>query len=194
MALAVVLNVDRTDAARTGHDIPLVNLGRLPGADEVAATQAQDPGRARAPIPAGSRLRLPRLGLDAGITRVVAVDGVLQIPRDPHTVGWWTGGGAPGEAQGNTVIVGHVNYAGVNGAFFVLPNARPGDVIVMMEAGYQRRYRVVAIRSYPKSVGLPATVFSRTGPASLVLITCGGSFNRATGNYEDNIVAYAQPA
>ena len=39
----------------------------------------------------------------------------------------------------------------------------------------------------------PTEVFSRTGRARLVLITCGGSFDSATGNYEDNIVAYAEP-
>jgi hypothetical protein len=137
---------------------------------------------------------LARLGVDAPISHVIVSGNVMQIPQDPHTVGWWTGGAVPGDSHGNTVIVGHVNYAGVDGALSALPDARAGDVIVLREPHHDRRYRMVAIRSYPKSSGIPADAFSRGGPARLILITCGGQFDPATGNYEDNIVGYAQPA
>ena len=59
--------------------------------------------------------------------------------------------------------------------------------------GRTERYRIVAVRTYPKSSGLPAAAFRTAGPAQLVLITCGGPFDSSTGNYRDNIVAYAQP-
>jgi hypothetical protein len=39
----------------------------------------------------------------------------------------------------------------------------------------------------------PAEAFDRIGRARLVLITCGGPFDPSTGNYRDNIVAYAVP-
>jgi len=42
-----------------------------------------------------------------------------------------------------------------------------------------------------KHQGLPAAVFSTTGPARLVLITCGGPFNAAARSYQDNIVVFA---
>lgn len=198
MTLGIVLDVNRASPTRAGHPVALVNVGRLPPETAAAAnttgrTAARHPPP-RAPLRHGSRLRLARLGLDAPITDVTAPGNVMQIPRDPHTVGWWTGGSAPGDTAGTTVLVGHINYAGTTGALAVLAHARPGDALVVREDHHDRQYRVVAIRSYPKSVGIPVRIFSRTGPARLVLITCGGPFDRATGNYDDNIVAYAEPA
>jgi sortase (surface protein transpeptidase) len=91
------------------------------------------------------------------------------------------------------VIVGHVNYAGVTGALAVLPQLRPGDRVTI-SAGHRRvRYVVTGVRSYPKSTGVPGQVFARGGRARLVLITCGGPFDSASGNYEANVVAYAVP-
>jgi hypothetical protein len=191
IALAVVRIVDRDSATRTGHAVPIVNVGRLPSTSAGAVVARKHAAPARF-VP-GSRLRLTRLGVDAKITAVTTVGNVMQIPRDPHTLGWWRGGSPPGDSTGTTVIVGHINYAGVTGALAALPNSRPGDAVVIDEGHHALRYRVQAIRSYPKTRGIPAAVFTRTGRARLVLITCGGPFDSATGNYEDNIVAYAEP-
>jgi hypothetical protein len=40
---------------------------------------------------------------------------------------------------------------------------------------------------------LPADLFSRQGPPTLTLITCGGAFDEATGHYVDNVVVVASP-
>lgn len=93
------------------------------------------------------------------------------------------------------VIVGHVNLAGRVGAFAVLPQARPGDAVTVSEpwrgSALTFRYSVDAVRTYPKSAGLPQQLFGRDGVHELVLITCGGSFDSSTGNYRDNIVVLA---
>ena len=34
---------------------------------------------------------------------------------------------------------------------------------------------------------LPTSIYTRTGPARLVLVTCGGPFNAKTGHYRDNV-------
>jgi len=39
-----------------------------------------------------------------------------------------------------------------------------------------------------------AGLFTRTGPPALVLVTCGGNFDRATHSYSANVVVYAVPA
>jgi hypothetical protein len=196
MTLAVVFNVHR-GSARGVPAVAVVNVGHVPN-DQVASSPPAGEASAHhrstaAALAPGSRLRLDRLGLDAAITTVTTVGNVMQIPHDPHRLGWWAGGSAPGDASGTTVIVGHINYAGVSGALAVLPEARPGDPLVISAGDHDHHYRVVAVRSYLKSSGIPANVFSRTGRARLVLITCGGPFDSATGNYEDNIVAYAEP-
>jgi hypothetical protein len=42
-------------------------------------------------------------------------------------------------------------------------------------------------------VALPPEVFAVGGPPRLVLITCGGAFDRRTRNYADNVVVVAEP-
>ena len=56
-----------------------------------------------------------------------------------------------------------------------------------------RRYRVTSVRRVRKQ-GLPSSIYSRSGPARLVLVTCGGPFDTKTGHYRDNVVVTAVPA
>ena len=144
-------------------------------------------------MPPGSILRFA--AATARIDRVRVRSGVMQIPLDPRRVGWWTGGAAPGAAHGTVVVVGHVNYAGITGVLAAVATTRPGDRVSIAEPGRRTvRYVIAAVRTYPKSSGIPAQVFARRGAPRLVLITCGGPFDSTTGNYEDNLVAYARPA
>ena len=182
-------------SAPAARSLPLVNVGRLPSpsppsSESVPARDRPSPGT---PPPPGARLRIARLGVDAPVHRSGADGHVLEVPRDPRDVGWWTGGAAPGASTGTVVVVGHVNYAGVRGALGVIGRAHPGDRVVLGAGREPIRYRVIAVRSYAKSAGLPADLFVRTGPPRLVLITCGGTFDAASGNYEANVVAYAVP-
>ncbi len=194
-AAAVVLAVQRAAPAATrAAPVPVVDVGRVPGANE---PQAAPRGASRArtrheTVPHGSTLRFA--AATARIDRVRVRSGVMQIPLDPRRVGWWTGGAAPGAAHGTVVVVGHVNYAGVTGALAAVATARPGDRVSIVEPGRTVHYVIAALRTYPKSSGIPGQVFARAGAPRLVLITCGGPFDSATGNYEDNLVAYARPA
>jgi hypothetical protein len=178
----------------SGSAIPLVSRGALPS---TAPTSAAMPGRRQGGgmrVSAGTTLEMPRLGVRAPIEPVSVSAGRMDVPADPRQVGWWSGGSRPGAAAGHAVLVGHVNYAGVPGALGVLPNAHPGDAIDVSSPGQpSARFRVVALRSYAKSTGLPGELFGSDGPPELVLITCGGPFDPSTGNYEDNIVAIAVP-
>ena len=191
LVTAGVLAFERSSSTSVARAVPAVSRGVVPP-DPVHQRPA--PKTRSTPVHgsvrAGSRLMLGRLGIDAPITPVTVTGQVMDVPLDPATLGWWSGGAAPGDPTGTTVIDGHVNYAGVSGALSVLPDVRPGDTVSI---GH-RRFTIQAVRTYPKSAGLPANLFTRTGPARLVLITCGGPFDAASGNYEDNIVAYAVPA
>jgi hypothetical protein len=48
------------------------------------------------------------------------------------------------------------------------------------------------VRSYPEQ-RLPETLFATGGAPRLALITCGDAFNQTSGQYADNVVAYATP-
>jgi len=144
-----------------------------------------------------TRVRVPSLGIDAPV-QAVGIDvagGVLDAPSDIASAGWWRDGALPGDRAGSTLIAGHVDSATAGaGAFFALHRARPGALVRLVTAdGRARAYRVVSVASYRKQA-LPASLFSRLGPARLVLVTCGGPFIAAARHYRDNIVVVARPA
>jgi LPXTG-site transpeptidase (sortase) family protein len=142
---------------------------------------------------AGARLSIPRLGVDAQIVGIGVVDRTLDVPLDPKVLGWWTGSAQPGTGTGSVVIDGHVNYDGVAGALSVLPQLHVGDHVTLTRGTNRLSYRVTALRTYVKADGLPAEMFRQDIAERLVLVTCGGPFDAGTGNYEDNVVAYATP-
>ncbi len=141
-------------------------------------------------------LIIPALHVRAPVEPVDSRAGRLEIPDDPAVVGWWTGGALPGAGGGTVVLVGHVDSAGAGrGALFRLTTLRSGDGIVLVLRDHrQLGYTVYARRSYPKGTGLPADLFTPTGPPRLVLITCGGPFDETTHTYRDNVVVFAVPA
>ncbi|HET8606596.1 MAG TPA: class F sortase [Gaiellaceae bacterium] len=142
------------------------------------------------------RIAIAGLGIDAPVlpSAIDLADGVLGIPEDVHRVGWWRDGSAPGDPHGTILVAGHVDSARAGaGAFFRLAGARPRMLVRLVTAGGRRvAYRVTAVRSYAKS-DLPLDVFATGGPPRLVLVTCGGPFDAATGHYRDNIVVTAVP-
>ena len=134
----------------------------------------------------GVRGRIAPVGVEAGT-------GNVQVPTDVDTVGWYRFGPSPG-TDGSAVLLGHVDSRTQGlGVFFRLRELVPGDLVhVDFADGPPATFRVVARRSYPKSE-LPATLFERAGRPILALVTCGGSFDAATGSYQDNVVVFAVP-
>jgi hypothetical protein len=173
----------------TALAIPGIVTGR---GDRAAAVRAT---RADAFTP--TRVQIADLGIDAPVTPVGidVVHGVLAAPSAIQRLGWWRDGAAPGTRSGVVLIAGHVDSAKAGaGAFFRLKDARPGERIRVTAAGGRTfTYRVVSVRKYPKSK-LPTDVYSTTGRARLILVTCGGPFDRAAGHYRDNVVLVAFPA
>jgi hypothetical protein len=139
-------------------------------------------------------LTIAKIGLKAKEVRSVGLepDGQLEIPNEKE-IGWYRYGQAPGEI-GSTVLAAHVSWNGVLGPFADLATMEPGDRInVQLSDGSNRTYEAVERNQYNKGE-LPAErIWTRTGPESLVLITCGGEFNPAIKRYYDNIVIYAVP-
>ena len=136
-------------------------------------------------------VRIPSLGIRARV-KPVGIDlrdGTLGIPASIAVAGWWRDGAALGSKTGAILIAGHVDSARDGaGAFFALPKARVGQLVQVRAAGGRvYTYRIVSVRSYPKRT-LPLDVYSSRGPGRLVLVTCGGPFDSATGHYVDNVV------
>ena len=79
------------------------------------------------------------------------------------------------------------------GALFHLAALVPGDAVAVETArGAVVPYAVREVHRFPKTA-FRADLLTPGGAPRLVLVTCGGVFDRATGNYEDNVVVVADP-
>lgn len=147
------------------------------------------------PITAPVTVRIP--GHDV-VSQVVPVGvdqgtGELSVPADPAQVGWYQFGATPG-AAGAAVLAGHVDWKGRPGAFIHLDEVRPGDRIEVDLGDGSSHAFVVAETHLILKTELPPDLFARTGPPKLVLITCGGEFDRSIHRYRQNVVVEATPA
>jgi Sortase domain len=196
-----------------------VALGGLLGcviaaAGGVAASQG---GRAATPdgktpflaIPAGRAVRLPSathplvtappealiipaIGVQTRLIRLGRTpDGTLQVPHTTSVAGWYTGSPRPGEL-GAAVIAGHVDSVSGPGVFFRLDLLRPHNLILVRRADHSlAAFRVVSVRTYAKSHFPTAAVYGPAPVAELHLVTCGGTFDAATGHYLSNVIVFA---
>jgi sortase (surface protein transpeptidase) len=150
--------------------------------------------RSYSSVPAPVRLRIPSKGIDSALQRLgLAADGTIAAPTKWQVAGWYDKGPRPGQA-GPAVIVGHIDSRSGPAVFFRLPQLRPGDVIYVDRTdGSTARFKVTTHRQFPKNQFPADLVYSPTLKPSLLLITCGGTFDHTTGHYRDNIVVSAVP-
>ncbi len=108
-------------------------------------------------------------------------------------IGWYRYGAAPGY-EGATVLAAHVTWNDELGPFLKLGDLEPGArVEVALEDGTERIYEVTERTMYDKDELPRERIWRNTGDETLVLITCGGSFNPDIRRYRQNIVVYAVP-
>jgi hypothetical protein len=137
---------------------------------------------------------IPSLGVDAPLVVSPVVAGFLSIPPDVHRVAVWNGGALPGNRQGTVLLASHVNWWDQGpGVFYHLSTIRPHAlVIVTGERGTTTFWSVDSLQVMLHRE-IPQSIFTKTGPSHLVLVTCGGPYNPRTHSYIDNIVVTATP-
>jgi hypothetical protein len=144
-------------------------------------------------------IEIPKLDAKAPIINVGTLPGgALDVPLNPKVVGWWEGGARPGAKTGTAILAGHINYAGVQGVLARINTLNPGDTVYVdgLHDGKQTRLRftITGVRTYEKKALPYKEIFDQKSVGRLAIVTCGGPFDASTGNYLDNIVAYAVPA
>lgn len=140
-------------------------------------------------------LSIPSIGVQSEVIPVgLEPNGEMEVPPASQA-GWYLYGPRAGEADGTAVIAAHVDFGGERGVFFELRRLEVGsEVTVTDRAGASHRYRVTERFQVDKDELPIEQLFVADGPPGLVLITCGGSFDRGVRSYEDNIVVRAVPA
>lgn len=177
-------------ASQTGH--PALPVGRPTLVPVPIGSQAPVPQPSPQFVPRPTSLVIPRIGVRTPLIRLgITASGALQVPASPSVAGWYTGSARPG-AIGSAVIAGHIDSVSGPGVFFRLRLLRPGNRVYVQRAnGSVAVFEVTAVHTYLKTRFPTQAVYGPQASAQLRLITCGGTFDYATGHYLSNIIVYA---
>lgn len=140
------------------------------------------------------RIIIPSVEIDASIViKGVDGDGVMQSPDNAYDVAWYDFTTKPG-AGSNAVFSGHVDYINVGPAvFWPLKDLTPGDRLEIRYAdGTSLAYAVSAINTFDAATAPIEQIVGPTPVDSLTLITCAGTFNRSTGQYDKRLIVRAE--
>jgi len=155
-----------------------------------------------APVPAAVpppgvpvKVAIPKLGVTDNIVPVgLAADGSMEVP-DVTETGWYELAPRPGSV-GSAVVISHVDYRGVPGAFARIDELRLGDEVRVTDvAGIERNFVVFDSAQVPKSEFMSRTVplvFDSPPGPELRMVTCGGDL--VGHSYLSNVIVRARLA
>jgi sortase (surface protein transpeptidase) len=168
---------------------PLVRAPRGPWA---AAPQVATPQASSASVALPVSLTIPAIGVSTSLVQLgLTTAGTLQVPSSTAVAGWYTGSPRPGQT-GAAVIAGHVDSQAGPAVFFRLRLLQPGQLVYVRRAdGSLAVFQVNSVQTYLKTQFPTAAVYNPQPNAQLRLITCGGTFDYATGHYLSNVVVSA---
>lgn len=161
---------------------------------DVPVTSSAVPA-ATPPVPP-TRLVIDAIRVDMPVEPVgVDRDAQMELPDDPAVAGWYRFGPDATSEAGNIVLAAHVDaWDHPIGPLARLRDASPGDLVTLTDArGTERVYVVDSVGHQEKRSLAVDELFRRDGEARLVVITCGGPIDPATGLYRDNVVVIARP-
>ncbi len=138
------------------------------------------------------KLTISALGINAPV-EAVGLDAKrnMDVPKKPEDVGWYKLGYKPGEA-GNAVFAGHLDWTNGPAVFWELNKVKPGDQITVTDNSNRTlTFEVTNKQNYPWNQFPVQDVFGSQGDSKLILITCGGTFDKPSQNYSQRIVVYS---
>jgi sortase (surface protein transpeptidase) len=180
---------------------PTVRATSTPFALAVTSTPTPAPtaSATATPLPESkyppSRLVIPSLGINAAWMPIGYLsDGLtMDSPPGPKDLGWYNFSGQPG-GPSNAIFSGHVDwYTGETAIFQGVHNLQPGDEIdVSRDDGRLRTYKVVSAKLYDFLTTDATSIIAPTSDPTVTLITCEGTFNPVTHEYDKRLVVVAQ--
>lgn len=167
-----------------------------------ASIQAPTPGPTPTPsakFPPGAdakvaRLKIPSVAIDAPVVvRGLDNQRVMQTPDNAVDTAWYDFTARPG-FDGNAVFSGHVDYVNVGKAvFWNLKDLKERDEIaVEMADGTVYNYEVISLNQYDAATAPVEEIVGNTPEQTVTLITCSGTFNNVTRQYDKRLVVRAE--
>ncbi|MFC4049309.1 class F sortase [Actinomadura syzygii] len=176
---------------------------------EHQAAAPPTPGEAASRLPAHTASSLvlpPSVPLRLDVPRIAVRTPLMMLAKNPdqtvetpplpraQEAGWYRLGAAPG-SRGAAVIIGHVDTADGPAVFYRLGALRPGDrANVLRTDGRTAEFRIDSVEHVGKNRFPTRRVYGDPGYAAIRLITCGGRFDRRSGHYTDNVIAFGHLA
>ena len=165
-----------------------------------ASPGAQVPIRQATPTPAEEipdpiRVKVEGTGIELEVIPVgQEPNGAMTLPDNHYQAGWYRFGPAPGSSRGAAVLAAHVDSRTEQLPIADLDEVPAGTpVTVTRSDGSVLRYTTENVRNIPKADLTDFDLFNRDGAPRLELVTCGGKWLDAVGDYEDNVVLTAVP-
>jgi len=127
------------------------------------------------------------------VTKGLTARREMEDPGGKDDVAWYDFSTLPGLGS-NAVLSGHVDwFTGERGVFWFLRDLKEGDdAEIVYSDGLVVKYRVTRVAVYGTN---DAPVAEITGPTTgdiLTMITCDGVFQRASGDYTQRRVVWAE--
>lgn len=140
-------------------------------------------------------LSIPKLSVNARVMSLgVKPNNELQAPNNIYDVGWYQNSAKPGDSGGAILLDGHVHGPTIPGVFANLKTLAAGNVIKLERGdGTIHTFKVIKSEAYPADkLDMAAALTSvEPGKLGLNLITCTGSFNAASSQYEQRLIVFA---
>lgn len=193
------ISTDLTHAASIGVGSPQTEAIQEPQSAHVVSTVSSPVSPAptppvsspkvvkQVPAPAYDRVSIPSIGLSSQIV-TVGLTSNDNIDVDSSRVGWWNGSSRPGTA-GSMFLDGHNP-----GVFRNLQNITIGAPITVTLANGSNYTYTVVYREVVELAGIDmAKALAPYNNASqgLNMMTCMGTYNKATGTTDKRLVVYA---
>ncbi|MHB8620177.1 MAG: class F sortase [Chloroflexota bacterium] len=143
------------------------------------------------PLPA--RLVIPVIHVDAAVEQVGNTpDDAMGLPREWADVGWYGLGFRPGD-RGSAVIAGHLDSTTDRAVFWNLNRLKVGDSVEVRNSdGSRLSFAVVSKALYAFDNAPLRKIFGPADVPELNLITCSGTFDWGSRNYDKRLVVYTQ--
>ncbi|WP_460065378.1 class F sortase [Streptomyces sp. YKOK-I1] len=140
-----------------------------------------------------TRIRIPALHVDAPLTglSLTPAGSLAAPPADrANLAGWYEAGTTPGE-RGTAIVAGHVDNADGPAVFYDLGALRRHSTVEVDRLdGTVAVFTVDAVEAYDARHFPDAKVYDAAARPELRVITCGGTYSKATG-YQGNVVVFA---
>ena len=140
------------------------------------------------------RIEIPTIGVDSFVQRV-GIDqlGQIAVPTNIYLTGWFIRSSLPG-SRGLSIIDGHLDGVRSDGIFKHLAQVKPGDGIdITMGNSIIHHFTVMTVQMVPNAEAANL-LFSQDPavPSQLNLITCGGTFDTNSKEYDQRVIVTAK--